>query len=146
MDNIDYRQRPADSDPFGYIVVTTRSASEGYPIEGVRVTISETGENNTASVIAVAKTDSSGKTERIRVKAPPKYLSERPGAAEPPFAAYNLETELDGYYTVSNIGIPVYPGVTSVQPVAMVPLEFSESEELYPGDTDRFTETTPPNL
>ncbi len=146
MDSIDYRRRPVDSTPFGYIVITARSANEGFPIEGARVTISEAGEDEAASVVAVTKTDSSGKTERIRVQTPPKYLSENPGATEPPFASYNVVTEKDGYYTVTNVGMPVYPGVVSVQPVAMVPLEFAESEELYPTDTDRFTETTPPNL
>lgn len=146
MDRIDDRGLAAEGEAFGYIVVTARSAGEGIPIEGALVTISEVRTNGSAAAVAVALTDSSGKTERIRVKTPPKYLSERPGAEELPFAPYNVVTEKEGFYTVTNVEMPVYPGVVSVQPIAMVPLEFSEGELLYPADTDRFTENMPPNL
>lgn len=140
MDNFDY------SESFGYLVITARSASEGFPVEGARITISEGEERGDSAAVAVTITDASGRSERIRLRTPPAYLSESPGAKAPPFASYNVVTEKEGYYSVTNVGVPIYPGVVSLQPIAMVPLEYSEGELLYPSDTERFTETTPPNL
>ena len=58
----------------------------------------------------------------MKVLAPPKENTETPDADGKPFALYNIDTDKAGFVSVRNIGVPVYSGVTSVQPVELAPI------------------------
>ena len=121
----------------GYIVVTVKTAGGALPVENAVVTVKDANGN----ILYVEFTDRSGRTPRLRVAAPPLANSESPGAAEPPFFSYNIETDKEGYASVRNLNVPIYPGITSIQPVEMLPLaEGSRNESVT------FTEGEPPTL
>lgn len=114
----------------GYLVVNVATARGAIPLGGTTVTIFDTTEMPSTLMTSV-QTDSSGKTERIPLPAPPRMLSGEPGNAKP-FATYMIQAEKEGYYTVTNNGVPVFEGITSIQPVEMVPLADNDSENVYP--------------
>ncbi|MBQ7309145.1 MAG: hypothetical protein IJW87_03105, partial [Clostridia bacterium] len=39
-----------------------------------------------------------------------------------PYSEITAEFVADGYYPSVNINIPIYPGITSIQPVNLIPL------------------------
>ena len=103
---------------YGFIIVSVRTARGAIPIEGAMVTI--TGRDNN-EIISVEFTNSSGMTPRLMVKAPPRTLSQTPEAGHP-YAVYTVRTDKVGYFSASNINMIVYAGVTSIQPVELIPL------------------------
>lgn len=124
----------------GYIRVTVRTADGAIPIERAIVTIKSTNEE----LIAVFFTDEDGNTPILKVAAPPIQNSEAPNTNAPAYYLYNIDTDKSGYKSVRNIGVPVYPSVTSVQPVELIPL--SENSGMYSGDTIFFRESEVPKL
>lgn len=121
----------------GYIIVAVKTAGGALPVENAVVTVRDANGN----ILYVEFTDRSGRTPILRVAAPPKANSEAPGAPEPPFYIYNIDTDKEGYTSVRNVGVPIYPGITSIQPVELLPLpEGTRNENVT------FTEGDPPNL
>ncbi len=124
----------------GYITVNVRTAGGALPVENAVVTVKDSG----GAILAVFFTDRDGKTPRLKVLAPPRANSESPGAASPPFFNYNIDTDKEGYISVRNVDVPVYPGITSIQTVELIPL--SEGSSKFTGDSITYTESLPPNL
>ena len=124
----------------GYVVVTVKTAGGALPVENAVVTVKDTSGN----ILAVYFTDRSGRTPRLKVLAPPRANSESPGAVSPPFYSYNIDTDKEGFVSVRNVSVPVYPGITSVQSVELVPI--SEGSSRFPNDVITYTEGFPPNL
>lgn len=138
-----------DTVEYGYLIVNVFTAGGAIPIQGASVTVirvSESAEPSESDIVGVKYTDSSGVTEKLALEAPPRSYSEAPGSASPPFARYNVSTEKSGYYTVRNINLPIYSGVTSIQPVELVPVSYYDGVELYPENDVRFNESRQPNL
>ena len=102
---------------YGFIIVSVRTARGAIPIEGAMVTIT----SDTDEVISVEFTNSSGMTPRLMVKAPPKMLSQTPETGHP-YAEYTVRTDKVGYFSVYDINMAVYAGITSIQPVELIPL------------------------
>lgn len=100
----------------GYIVVAVRTADGALPIENAVVTVKDSSQN----ILYVVFTDNSGKTPKLRVIAPARQNSQSPNTNEPPFYTYNIDTDKPGYISVRNQSVPVYPGVTSIQPVELL--------------------------
>ena len=103
-----------------------------------------TVKDSAGALLAVFFTDRDGRTPKLKVLAPPRANSESPGAASPPFFNYNIDTDKEGYVSVRNVDVPVYPGITSIQSVELIPL--SEGSSKFPNDSITFTEGVPPNL
>lgn len=127
----------------GYLQVNVRTAQGALPVVGALVTIRAT-EDMENEYFRIVKTNESGETPRISLPAPPRALSEQPEpAAVKPYATYTIETKKDGFRTVENAFVPIYSGVTSIQPIDMVPLSYPQTDG---DDTTRFDESQPPNL
>ena len=122
---------------FGYIVVQVATADSAIPVPGANVLVSRTDEGGEA-LVSVMKTDRNGKTNALRVAAPSAENSLTPEGVNR-FFKYNIRIDYPGYYTVENVNVPVFEGQTSIQPVALIPLE--ESRER--GRIVRFTEEEP---
>lgn len=110
----------------GYLIIRVTTASSAIPLDGAVVLVRGT-EENYSSVIARLTTANDGNTQKIALAAPPRSLSETPGNSKP-FATYGVEVFLDGYSNVSVARVPVFDGITSVQPINMIPL----SSNKYP--------------
>ena len=61
-----------------------------------------------------------GLTPPVELPAPPRAESLTPGTPTP-FARYNVEIRKDGYNRVTNLGVPVFDGIVSTQPVLLLP-------------------------
>ncbi len=124
----------------GNIRIVVRTADGALPVERAVVTVKSSDER----LMAVYFTDADGKTPSLAVPAPSPQNSERPGAEGSAFALYNIDTDKGGYQSVRNVGVQVYPGITSVQPVDLVPL--SENSNAYINDAVEFNEGRAPEL
>ena len=89
-----------------------------------------------------------GKTDPIPLPAPARSYSLEPArdGAPVPYALYNADVKLEGFYKQSYIRIPVFDGITSIQRASLVPLpENGYSQGIRP-DGDKFFEGEGPNL
>lgn len=128
----------------GKLIVNVATAQGAIPLEDATVSVFY-DEPDRHGLFTSAVTDTSGKTPRIELPAPARSLSEKPGIGKP-FATYHIHVEKEGYYPVENAGIPIFSGVTSIQPVEMIPLAAENSEEVYPRYGLEISENENPNL
>ena len=105
----------------GYIITEVRSRGEALPIVGATVTVSGY-ENGVFKVLNVQLTDSSGSTLPFEIETPPKSESLVPGSPEPPFAIINIEIDKSGFLTQIFAEVPIFSGITTIQPVQLIPL------------------------
>ena len=135
----------------GRLVFRVTTGKGAIPLPGARVTLWDRQpglDPDRGNTRAVLITDRDGRTELISLPAPAKGLSltPSPNGAPAPFACYDAEVLLDGYYTMSYICIPVFDGVTSIQPADLIPLPENGNEDgLNPEDTT-IVEGENPNL
>lgn len=113
-----------DKNDIGRLIVCVRTANGAIPVKGALVNIRsfETGES---SVIASRTTDISGNTDAIEIATPSIALSEAPGG-EKGYTSVIIDVSREGFVSTELIGATIFPGVTTVQQVNMIPSgEFS---------------------
>lgn len=103
----------------GGMIVNVTTLYRLYPVANALVTVF-TGSMNDMNVVETDNTDESGQTRRFILDAPQKSVSEIPGDQIGSYANYNILVQADGYADTVNMGVRVFPGVTSVQGVDMV--------------------------
>ena len=114
-------------DGTGYLIVHVTTAGGAIPLEGAKIDVqiygkeSETAPETRGDTIASPVSGMDGNTVRIPLSAPPKVLSQSPGNGTP-YALYSVNVTLDGYNSQSYAGVPIFDGITSIQPVILVPL------------------------
>ena len=128
----------------GNLIVNVTTARGAIPLAGAAVTVFYNEPEN-SGIAAVSETDSAGKTARMTLPAPSRALSESPGNSRP-FAAYTVQIEKEGYYTITNAGVPIFSGITSIQPADMLPLAEYDSANVYPRIGLENTESENPEL
>ncbi len=111
MDN----QNGAD---LGYLIVEAYKAGMGLPVEGAQITVRN---ESSGEVERILITDRNGQSEKISLVAPPMGNSLTPSNPDS-FSKYTIQTEMEGYYPVENIEVPVFSGQTTLQQVALIPL------------------------
>jgi hypothetical protein len=99
---------------YGYLIVNVRTARGAVPVEGAAVTVTDLNGGG-GSVIYASKTDRAGSTVRIRLPV------KKNGSSENMCAFYNIDADMEGYTPVRCAWVQIYPGVTSVLPVSLVP-------------------------
>lgn len=107
--------------PKGGMIVNVTTLCRIYPVANALVTVF-TGNMNNMNIVDRDNTDESGQTRRFVLDSPQKSVSESPGNQVGSYANYNVLVQADGYADAVNMGVRVFPGVTSVQGVDMVPL------------------------
>ena len=122
----------------GSLRVTVRSANGAFPVAGATVVITEGGDEGGA-VLYTLTTGEDGSTPTVVLSAPPRENSLQPGHPAP-CARYNIEVRRHGYGTVTNLGVPIFEGVVSTQPVLLIPIGGSGRR----GDEVLETAPTPP--
>ena len=105
---------------FGYLKVRAFVAEGGMPVGGVFVSVSGNDEFNLGTEVS-AITDRDGLTEKLALPAPPIALSLSSGAAEQPYATYDVFVSKEGFYPKKIYNIAVFPGVVSTLPLSMTP-------------------------
>ena len=136
-------EAPPPTSGVGYVIVNVTTARGAIPLEGALVRIFDYGEDgNNGSLVVSTKTDSSGRTERLPLPAPPRSASLSPGNGKS-YRTYNIDAQYDGYYNQYYINVPIFDGVTALQGVDLVPIAENGRDITY---DSRFYENENPNL
>lgn len=111
----------------GYLRIRVTTTGNTLPLEGANVIISEYSPDNTNDTVLYSlRTDRGGLTDTVALPAPASSDSMRPGFVQP-YSLYNISVTYDGYYPVEGVGVPIFAGITAVQPVNLLPLGEEES-------------------
>ncbi|MBE5040123.1 hypothetical protein [Ructibacterium gallinarum] len=102
----------------GNLLVQVTLAKAAIPIEGAKVTVTDSSGN----VVARAITDQSGRTEQIPLPAPSAEYSQNPGGTVRPYSIYNIQVAYPGYYVEDAVNVPIFDKVNSIQPIPLEPL------------------------
>ena len=101
---------------FGWIQVSARTAGNALPLEGVSVLILKDNGMDTDLITSLV-TDQSGNTPKIKLPAPP-----RGNDPSQSYSTYQIRAFLPGYTRMESASVPVFSGVTSIQPFELIPL------------------------
>lgn len=150
--------RPSDGDrsdtrPMtgqGRLVFQITTAGGAIPLEGAEVTLRQSRGPTDAGgdVLSVLYSGRDGKTEVLPLPAPARGYSLEPArdGAPVPYALYNADVRMDGFYKQSYIRIPVFDGITSIQRASLIPLPENGFEGGTRPDGERFVEGESPDL
>lgn len=142
---------PSTQSGTGYLILHVTTAGGAIPLEGAKIDvktytpISDFKPETRGDTVASPVSGPDGNTVRIPLSAPPKSLSESPGNGTP-YALYSVDATLDGYYSQSYAGIPIFDGITSIQPIILIPLPENGTQGLPREDSIRYFEGATPNL
>lgn len=129
----------------GYLVVRVSTASGALPLEGATVLV-RGGEEDFSAVIARLSSGEDGLTPKIALLTPPRSLSLSPSQNRKPYANYNVEVYLDGYRTLVAQNVPIFDGVTSIQPAEMIPVPQNGYSPERPPMEQEYTDSAPADL
>lgn len=150
--------RPSDGDrsdtrPMtgqGRLVFQITTAGGAIPLEGAEVTLRQSRGPTDAGgdVLSVLYSGRDGKTEVLPLPAPARGYSLEPArdGAPVPYALYNADVRMDGFYKQSYIRIPVFDGITSIQRASLIPLPENGYEGGTRPDGEMFVEGENPDL
>ena len=129
----------------GYLVVRVSTASGALPLPGATVLI-RGSEENFSAVIARLTSGEDGLTPKIALLTPPRSLSQTPSQTAKPYASYNVEVYLDGYHSLSAQNVPIFDGITSIQPADLIPVPKNGYPATRPPYEQQYTESEPADL
>ncbi len=116
--------------------VRVTAAGGAVPIAGARVTVSA----QNGAVLQTRLTDQSGLTEVMLLPAVDPALTLTPSPSFTPIL-YDIAVAAPGYYRVRTVGVPLYGGIPTQLPIALIPLaEFDD------GTDEQTNFVTPPNI
>lgn len=128
----------------GYLIVRVTTATQALPLPGATVLV-RGDEGDFSAVIARLTSGADGLTPKIALLAPPRDLSRSPGG-EKVFATYNIDIYLDGYHSISAQRVPVFDGITSIQPADMIPIPKNGTPDSFDPYGTRTTTSEAPEL
>ena len=103
---------------FGTLIFQVQGGQGAFPIANAAVTLTkELGEGQ--RLFFRITTDESGKTKPVSLPAPARSLSQKPGQGNV-FAGYQAEISADGYLPVAIRDLPIFDGITTIQPVSLL--------------------------
>lgn len=110
----------------GFLKVQVYSAQGAFPLKDARVVISkELGDQQ--KIFYEMVTDESGITQPVSLPAPDASHSFVVDGIRP-YENYNIEVSKQGFQTTLREGLPIFPGVVSLQPIQLRPLLASEQD------------------
>ena len=127
---------PSVNNWVGYIKARAFTANGAIPLPDVTVTI-VSGEGGDAISLEL-KTDENGETQTAEVPTPLASAGDAPGETRP-YAVYDIEAYLPGYYPYQALSVPVFGDTLTVQPIGLIPLPLYDGDEVrpdLPGDGD----------
>ena len=138
-------ERPADpirtflaqNPAFGTLLFQVTGGQGAFPIPSATITLSKALDDR-LSLSAVILTDESGKTAPLSLPAPSRELSQSPGNGLA-YAVYQAEVTAPGYLPTKIRDLPVFDGITTIQPVRLSPdfgQPVSEEEEIEDKEPD----------
>lgn len=108
-------QNPA----FGTLIFQVTGGQGAFPVPNATILLTKQL-NDQQSLSFTVVTDESGKTAPVSLPAPSRELSQRPGNGIV-FATYQAEISAPNYVTTKIRDLPVFDGITTIQPVSLSP-------------------------
>ena len=134
----------------GKLVFQITTAGGAIPLAGAEVTLRQSRDmgDEGGDVLSVLYSGRDGKTEAVILPAPARAYSLEPArdGAPVPYALYNADVRMDGFYAQSYIRIPVFDGITSIQRASLIPLPENGFEGGVRPDDENFIEGESPDL
>ena len=131
---------PYPTDAVGFLQIQATTARNVLPVENAAVSV--VGEVDGKPVLyRTVFTDNSGFSPIMSLPAVSANLSLTP-EAEIPYITYTIRVTKDGFYPVENTKVPIFEGITSRQPVYLIPLP----ESMQRGDWQVFPDNGPTDL
>lgn len=141
----------SQNESIGFLIVEVTTANGALPVEDALIYVypATSGAplpDNTTGAIYSLRSDSSGRSDKIALDTKPRSLSLSPGN-DSPFTTYNIYVRAEGFYDSQKLSVPIFQGVTSIQPVEMIPLsEYANPSSATPDNIGRFSNSIEPNL
>ena len=107
-------------DSQGFIQISAYTAGGALPVPDVNVRISGNEEGN-AGIEYSVRTDRNGLTEVIALPTPPASYALSPNPEEQPYAKYDVQASLRGFYPKTIYDVSVFGGIKSILPLEMIP-------------------------
>ena len=149
MNSDDYNaSAQTDNTGKGYLVIHVTTARGAIPLEGAQVSIrdySPAESSQRGDVIATLVSGRDGNTAILPLAAPPRAESMKPGGPLP-YASYIAEVHLEGYSDQSYNGIPIFDGITAIQPADLIPIPENGTPDGYSPNASQSLESTAPDL
>ena len=122
---------------FGTLIFQVAGGQGAFPVAGATVTITKPLDERLGISVTVT-TDESGKTPPLSLPAPSRELSQSPNNGIV-FATYQAEISAPNHVTTKIRDLPVFDGITTIQPVNLSP-DFGqntpETEEIEDKEPD----------
>lgn len=108
----------------GTIITQTRTSNASLPVENATVAYFEPAATGNLRLLALRKSDSSGKTSPVVLETPAAAASQQPddGSSPVPFRLVNIIAEHPDYERVTIDNVQVFAGVVTLQNISFVPL------------------------
>ncbi len=121
---------PSVNNWVGYVKARAFTANGAIPLPDVTVIVRSAEENGEAIDVEL-KTDENGETPTAEVPTPLASAGDAPGETRP-YAVYDIDAYLPGYYPYRAIRVPVFGDTLTVQPIGLIPLPLYDGEEVRP--------------
>ena len=108
----------------GSIIVNVYTSNARIPVENATVLFRQ--QFPPYSLLGLRTTDSSGKTEPLTVSTVDSSLSQSPSPTQIPWTGLLLQVEHPGFEKVVLDGVQVFPGITTVQDVSLLPMQAAD--------------------
>ena len=122
----------------GTLVTRVFTGRAELPIAGASVSVVKKDGDRLLDLLTVRVSGRGGDTEAFSIETPSEDLSQSPGNPQP-YALVDLWVDRQGFQLLVVEDVPVFPGVTSVQDLPLVPMpedggRGGESVEIPPQD------------
>lgn len=104
----------------GFLQVRVSTARDALPVSDASAVVTYRTAEGAEQALYSALTDRSGLTPVFSLPAPDPALSEKPGLGTP-YLEYRVRVSAPRFLTQIFEGVPVFGGVTTVQPAALEP-------------------------
>lgn len=122
----------------GRLQVRASTASQALPVPGASVIVTDQErEGSLRTLLYSAKTDESGLTPEFILSSPPASESDSPGGI--PFSEYEVFVSAEHFRPIRFLGVPVFDGVTTVQPAALTPISLDRPAALDVQEVPAYT-------
>lgn len=107
---------------FGFLRFSVSTAYNTIPLKDATVYVyTDPSNGDEGTLLYTLTTNVDGLTETVTLPTPP--LSESLSPEYPkPYSTYNVFAAKQGYYPTEGRTVPLFPGITSIQPINLIPV------------------------
>lgn len=132
-----YNKSRDNNTGIGFLKVMVSSGDNAYPVEGALVIVTQMA-NGMEGIIKILETNRNGETVVIELPAPLEKGTKV--SSGKPYFYYNVIVFAERHYEVQNKNVAIFNGITSIQPVNLIPVPAYTDEKrvmtFYKQETD----------